>query len=61
MSAKKGNLGFVILDIDNDLLKAQKVSALVHSNKNTAVRFVVSNPTFEVWLGLDRIFMEVIA
>lgn len=52
LSAKKGDLGFVILDIDNDPLKAQKVSALVQSNKNTAVRFVVSNPTFEVWLLL---------
>ena len=52
LSAKKGDLGFVILDIDNDQLKAQKVSALVKSNKNTAVRFVVSNPTFEVWLLL---------
>ena len=52
LSAKKGDLGFVILDIDNDPLKAQKVSALVQSNKNTAVRFVVSNPTFAVWLLL---------
>ena len=52
LSAKKGDLGFVILDIDNDPLKAQKVSAPVQSNKNTAVRFVVSNPTFEVWLLL---------
>ena len=52
LSAKKGDLGFVILDIDNDQLKAQKVSTLVQTNKNTAVRFVVSNPTFEVWLLL---------
>ena len=52
LSAKKGDLGFVILDIDNDPLKAQKVSVLVQSNKNTAVRFIVSNPTFEVWLLL---------
>ena len=52
LSEKKGDRGFVILDIDNDLLKAQKVSALVHSNTNTAVSFVVSNPTFEVWFLL---------
>ena len=52
LSEKKGDRGFVILDIDNDLLKAQKISALVHSNTNTAVSFVVSNPTFEVWFLL---------
>ena len=52
LSMKNGDLGFIILDIDNDPLKAQKVSAIVQSNKNKAVRFVVSNPTFEVWLLL---------
>ena len=31
LSAKKGDLGFVILDIDNDQLKAQKVSTLVQT------------------------------
>lgn len=50
LSAKKGDRGFVILDIDNDPLKAQKVSALAQNNTNTEVSFVVSNPTFEVWL-----------
>ena len=52
LSAKKGDRGFVILDIDNDPLKAQKVSALAQNNTNTAVSFVVSNPTFEVWFLL---------
>ena len=50
LSAKNGDLGFVILDIDNDPLKAQKISALAQNNTNTEVSFVVSNPTFEVWL-----------
>ena len=52
LSEKKGDRGFVILDIDNDPLKAQKVSVLAHSNTNIAVSFVVSNPTFEVWFLL---------
>ncbi|MCR4656071.1 MAG: RloB family protein [Lachnospiraceae bacterium] len=52
LSVENGDLGFVILDIDNDPLKAQKVSDLARSNQNTAVRFVVSNPAFEVWLLL---------
>ncbi|MBQ6319051.1 MAG: RloB domain-containing protein [Lachnospiraceae bacterium] len=52
LSEKKGDRGFVILDIDNDPLKAQKVLALAQSNTNTAVSFVVSNPTFEVWFLL---------
>ena len=50
LSAKNGDLGFVILDTDNDPLKAQKISALAQNNTNTEVSFVVSNPTFEVWL-----------
>lgn len=52
LSEKKGDRGFVILDIDNDPLKAQKVSALAQSITNTAVSFVVSNPTFEIWFLL---------
>ncbi len=52
MSSKDGDRGFVILDIDNDPLKAQKVSALALVNTNTSVSFVVSNPTFEVWFLL---------
>ncbi len=52
LSAKKGDRGFVVLDIDNDSLKAKKVSDLAKGNTNTAVRFIVSNPTFEVWFLL---------
>ena len=52
LSAKNGDRGFIVLDIDNDRLKAQKVSALSQSNKNSAVSFIVSNPTVEVWFLL---------
>ncbi len=52
MSSQNGDQGVVVLDIDNDPLKAQKVLTLARSNTNTAVNFVVSNPTFEVWFLL---------
>lgn len=50
LSEKNGDRGFIILDIDNDPLKSDKVTYLMHSNENQAISFVVSNPTFEVWL-----------
>ena len=52
LSAENGDRGFVILDIDNDSVKAKKVSDLAQDNTNTAVKFIVSNPTFEVWFLL---------
>lgn len=50
LSEEKGDIGFIILDIDNDPQKAEKVRSLIKSNRNPSIRFVVSNPTFEIWL-----------
>lgn len=49
LSEDRGDRGFVILDIDNDDSKAQKVVTLIKKNKNPAISFVVSNPAFEIW------------
>ena len=50
LSSSKGDLGFVVIDIDNDSQKADKVLELIHKNHNPSIQFIVSNPTFEVWL-----------
>ena len=52
LSIDKGDRGFIVLDIDNDRDKAAKVQNLIKKNKNPGIEFVVSNPTFEVWLLL---------
>ena len=52
LSLEKGDLGFIILDIDNDPIKVQMISSLTQRNRISAIRFVVSNPAFEVWLLL---------
>lgn len=49
LSSAKGDRGYIVLDIDNDPSKATKVQELMLGNKNESIRFVVSNPTFEVW------------
>lgn len=52
LSAASGDKGFVVLDIDNDKQKAEKVMGLIRKNKTSGITFVVSNPVFEVWLLL---------
>jgi hypothetical protein len=52
LSEEDGDKGFVVLDIDNDEKKAQKVSQLIGDNPIPAIRFIISNPTFEVWFLL---------
>ena len=42
----------IVLDIDNDPLKAEKISELIQANTNRAISFVTSNPTFEIWFLL---------
>ncbi|WP_026523093.1 RloB family protein [Butyrivibrio sp. VCB2001] len=52
LSASSGDKGFIVLDIDNDKKKADKVMALINKNVNGAISFIVSNPVFEIWLLL---------
>lgn len=52
LSSDNGDKAFVVLDIDNDLNKAKKVAELMKSNKNPDIRFIVSNPAFEIWFLL---------
>lgn len=52
LSEDKGDRGFIVVDIDNDPLKAEKVMRFIKKNKNLAIQFVVSNPTFELWFLL---------
>ena len=46
----RGDKAFVVLDIDNDPVKNQKVSSLVQKSKS--IEFIISNPGFEVWFLL---------
>lgn len=52
LSYASGDRGFVVLDIDNDPQKAEKVLSIIHANRNEAISFIVSNPAFEVWFLL---------
>ena len=52
LSEDNGDRGFIVLDIDNDPLKAEKISELIQANTNRAISFVTSNPTFEIWFLL---------
>lgn len=52
LSEDNGDRGFIVLDIDNDPLKAEKITELIQSNANRAICFVASNPTFEIWFLL---------
>lgn len=56
LSAASGDKGFVVLDIDNDSNKAEKVISLIKENKNEAISFIVSNPVFEIWFLLHYRF-----
>ena len=49
LSIENGDRCFIVLDIDNDSRKADKVIELIRKNNNDAIQFVVSNPTFEIW------------
>ncbi len=48
LSQASGDKGFIVLDIDNDPQKAEKVLSLIQANRNEAISFIVSNPVFEV-------------
>ena len=50
LSPERGDIGFVILDLDCDNSKADLIHSLAARSDN--VRFVVSNPCFEVWFML---------
>ncbi len=52
LSEMNGDKAFVIVDIDNDQEKAEKVYGLIQKNNNPSISFIVSNPTFEIWFLL---------
>jgi hypothetical protein len=54
LSAASGDKGFIVIDIDNDPKKADKVNTLIEQSKNEAITFVVSNPVFEIWFLLHH-------
>lgn len=47
-----GDMAFIVLDIDNDKQKSDKVYRLIKDNRNPGIVFIVSNPTFEIWFLL---------
>ena len=49
LSEQDGDKGYIVVDIDNDEKKAQKVAKLIRDNSISSIRFIVSNPTFEIW------------
>ncbi len=49
LSADKGDKGFVVIDIDNDQQKAERVQKIIYDNCIPSIEFIVSNPTFEIW------------
>lgn len=52
LDANEGDKGFIVIDIDNDEQKSEKISMLINKNSNDAISFVISNPTFEIWFLL---------
>ena len=52
LSEAEGDRGFIVLDIDNDELKAAKVNQLISKNTVKGIGFIVSNPAFELWFLL---------
>ncbi len=50
LDVTKGDMAFVVLDIDNDPVKNQKVTELLRKSKY--IEFIVSNPGFEIWFLL---------
>lgn len=49
LSEADGDKGFVVVDIDNDELKANSIRKLIKANSIAGIGFIVSNPTFELW------------
>ena len=49
-----GDRAFIIVDIDNDKDKVEKLKAIIKSNSNPGIQFIVSNPTFEIWFLLHH-------
>lgn len=47
LETRKKDIAFVVLDLDCDELKALKLQNLVNQRKH--IRFVISNPCFEIW------------
>lgn len=47
---RTGDMAFVVIDLDNKESKAKEIQQLEAKNKN--VKFIVSNPSFEVWFLL---------
>ncbi len=47
---RAGDMAFVVVDLDNKESKAKEIHQLEAKNKN--VKFIVSNPSFEVWFLL---------
>lgn len=52
LSVANGDKGFIILDIDNDEQKVQKILQLMRDNTESGIEFIVSNPSFEIWFLL---------
>ena len=51
LSEERGDQGYVVLDLDCDEKKAKLVEKLQKRSENN-IRFIVSNPCFEVWFLL---------
>ncbi len=49
LRSDRGDKGFVVVDGDNDQDKLKKIAEMVRKNKNDNIKFIVSNPGFEVW------------
>ena len=50
LSEENGDKGYIVLDIDNNSQKAEKVRSLMKKKKAGSIEFIVSNPVFELWL-----------
>jgi hypothetical protein len=50
LDEKQGDIGFIVLDLDCNSDKANLIREL--SKKNSFIKFIVSNPCFEVWFLL---------
>ncbi len=50
LASDTGAMGFTVLDLDADSQQAAKVMKLIHDNDNESIKFIVSNPTFEIWI-----------
>lgn len=52
LSGNSGDKAFVVVDMDNDSQKAEKLRKLIEENSNKDISFIISNPTFEIWFLL---------